>query len=147
MVEASVSYITPSGRKPFAYEYDPPAGTPRGSHAYREHLVRIRNARSLDPAASLDKQGFALREHATRVKDFYDAAEVREAYYAELERLIKEATAASSVLVFDHTVRGNAVASRSGTEIHEAVSRVHNDYTAQSALRRVRDVVPAGDAD
>jgi hypothetical protein len=50
-------------------------------------------------------------------------------------------------VVFDHTVRGNFESSRSGTRIHEPVSRVHNDYTAKSALKRVRDVVPAEDAE
>ena len=146
-VEALVSYITPSERKPFAYEFDPPAGVPRRSASYRDYPVRIRNARGLKHPPSLDEQGFALRQHRTRVVDFYDEAEIRTVYYAELKQLVKDATGASSVVVFDHMVRGNSASSRSGTRIHEPVSRVHNDYTAASALRRVRDVVPAEDAE
>jgi hypothetical protein len=146
-VEAFVSYITPTGQKPFAYEYDPPAGVPRRSATYRDHRVRIRNARGLKPAPSLDEQGFALRQHATRVADFYDEAEVRSVYYAELEQLVKDTTGASSVAVFDHTVRRSVPSSQSGIAIQEPVSRVHNDYTVESALRRVRDVVPAKDAE
>lgn len=146
-VKANVSYITRTAKKPYAYEYDPPAGTPRRSASYRDHLVQIRNARLLSPAPTLDAQGFALRPHPTRVQDFYDADEVKSIYYAELEQLVKNATGASSVVVFDHTVRGDAAAYRSDTKIQEPVNRVHNDYTADSALRRVRDVVPAGDAD
>jgi hypothetical protein len=146
-VEALVSYITPSERKPFAYEFEPPAGVPRRSASYRDYPVRIRNARSLMHAPTLDEQGFALRRHRTRVVDFYDEAEVRSVYYAEVRELVKEAIGASSVVVFDHTVRGNSESSRSGTRIHEPVSRVHNDYTAESALKRVRDVVPAEDAE
>ena len=92
---------------------------------------------------SLDKEGFALQQHPTRVVDFYDEAEVRSTYYAELEQLVKDATGARSVVVFDYTVRESAASNRQGMEIHEPVSRVHNDYTAESALRRVRDVVPA----
>jgi hypothetical protein len=144
-VEALVSYITPSERKPFAYEFEPPAGVPRRSASYRDYPVRIRNARSLMHAPTLDEQGFALRRHRTRVVDFYDEAEVRSVYYAEVRELVKEAIGASSVVVFDHTVRGNSESSRSGTRIHEPVSRVHNDYTAE--LKRVRDVVPAEDAE
>ncbi len=143
-VEAPVNYIVPNGKKAYAYEYDPPAGTPRRSSEYREQRVRIRNARNLHPSPALDRQGFELRPHPTRVKDFYDPAEVLEVYYPELESLVKEATGASSVVVFDHTVRGEAVANRSGVTIQEPVSRVHNDYTVASALRRVRDVVPRG---
>ena len=135
-VEAPVSYIRPTKRKPFAYEYDPPPGTPRRSAFYRDHLVRIRNARGLNRAPSLDEQGFALRQHPTRMVDFYDDAEVSSVYYAELEQLVKDATGASSVLVFDHTVRGSAASSRAGTTIHQPVSRVHNDYTEGSARRR-----------
>ena len=146
-VEALVSYITPSERKPFAYEFEPPAGVPRRSASYRDYPVRIRNARSLMHAPTLDEQGFALRRHRTRVVDFYDETEVRSVYYAEVRELVKEAIGASSVVVFDHTVRGNSESSRSGTRIHEPVSRVHNDYTAESALKRVRDVVPAEDAE
>ena len=37
--------------------------------------------------------------------DFYDEDELRRVYYAEAERLIAEATGASKVFVFDHTVR------------------------------------------
>jgi hypothetical protein len=109
--------------------------------------VRIRNARSLRPAPTLDKHGFALRQHPTRVADFYDEEEVKSVYYPELERLVKEATGASSVVVFDHTVRGTTASNQSGTVIHEPVNRVHNDYTAKSAIQRVRDVVPAADAE
>ncbi len=146
-VEALVSYIMPTERKPFAYEYDPPAGVPRRSASYRDYLVLIRNARGLMHEPTLDEQGFALLQRPTRVVDFYDEAEVKSVYFAELEQLVKDVTGASSVVVFDHTVRGSAASIRSGTAIHEPVSRVHNDYTAESALRRVRDVVPAEDAE
>lgn len=144
-VEARLSFIAPTPTKPFAYEYDPPPGTPRRSAAYHEHRVLIRNARSLSPAPALDEQSFALRAHATRVRDFYNEAEVRDIYYPELEQLVKDATGASSVVVFDHTVRGNALSSRSGTKIQEPVNRAHNDYTPESASRRVQAVLPRGE--
>lgn len=146
-VEADVTYITRTAAKPFAYEYDPPPGTPRRSASYRDHRVEIRNARLLSPVPTLDKQGFALQRHPTRVRDFYDAAEVKNLYYPEVEQLVKDATGARSVVVFDHTVRSDAISDRSGTAVQEPVSRVHNDYTAESALRRVRDVVPKDEAD
>jgi hypothetical protein len=146
-VEALVSYIMPTALKPFTFEFEPPAGVPRRSAAYRDYPVRIHNARALKPGPTLDVQGFALRRHETRVTDFYDQAEVERVYYPELQKLVKEATGASSVVIFDHTVRGNCESDRSGTRIHEPVSRVHNDYTARSALKRVRDVVPPHEAE
>ncbi len=144
-VHAAVSYIVPNGAQAYAYEYDPPPGAPRRSNAYREHFVRIRNARALQQAPTLDTRGFELRPHTTRVQAFYDAEEVRSVYYPEIEELVKAATGAASVIVFDHTVRGENLEPRSGTEVQEPVSRVHNDYTPESALRRAEDFVPASD--
>ena len=43
------------------------------------------------------------------VKDFYDEDELRRVYYLEAERLVAEATGASRVLVFDHTIRRRVV--------------------------------------
>ena len=146
-VEALVSYIVPTRRKPFALEFEPPAGVPRRSATYRDHRVRICNARNLRRAPSLDREGFALWRRSTRVADFYDEAEVRSVYYPELQQLVKDATGASSAVIFDHTVRSSATPDRQGSAIQEPVSRVHNDYTAQSALQRVRDVVPEADAE
>lgn len=145
-VEARVNYITRSKDKPYAYEYDPPAHVARRSAAYEERRVRIRNARALVAPPSLDAKGFELRRQASQVRDFYDAEEVKRVYYPELERLVMQATGAQSVVVFDHTVRGNAEAVRGQTDIKEPVSRAHNDYTAQSALRRARDVLPPDEA-
>jgi hypothetical protein len=147
-VEVLVSYIMPTARKPFSFDIDPPAGLPRRSAAYRDYPVRNRNARDLQPAPTLDAQGFALRRHATRVTDFYDKAEVERVYYPELRSLVKkEATGARTVVVFDHTVRGDTESDRPGTRIHQPVSRVHNDYTATPALNRMRDVVPPQEAE
>lgn len=144
-VHAAVSYIVPNGAPAHAYEYDPPPGVPRRSNAYREHVVRIRNARALQQAPTLDTKGFELRPHTTRVQAFYDAEEVRRIYYPEVGELVKAATGAASVIVFDHTVRGESLEARSGTAVQEPVSRVHNDYTPESALRRAEDFVSAGD--
>lgn len=144
-VKASVSYIVPNGAKAYAYEYEPPVGTPRRSNVYQDQVVRIRNARTLPEAPTLDAKGFELRPHHTRVQAFYDADEVRRVYYPEVTELVKAATGATSVIAFDHTVRGETLAERSGTEVQEPVSRVHNDYTAESALRRAEDFVAASD--
>jgi hypothetical protein len=141
-VEARVQYVTPTATKPFAYEYDPPPGTPRRSAVFDEQRILIRNARRLARPPTLDAQGFAFHRHPTRVSNFYDATEVETVYYAELGRLLKDVTGARSVLIFDHTVRGDAVSNRNGTTIQEPVHRVHNDYTRESAPRRVRDLLP-----
>ena len=39
------------------------------------------------------------------MRDFHDEAELKSAYYREVEELVKRETGASKVVVFDHTVR------------------------------------------
>ena len=135
-VEANVQYVIPTATKPFSYEYEPPVGVPRRSATFHKHRILIHDARQLAVPPSLDAQGFAFRQQPTRVSNFYDAAEVEAVYYPELERLLLDATGARSILIFDHTVRGDAASSRNETTIHEPVHRVHNDYTPQSGPRR-----------
>jgi len=50
-------------------------------------------------------QGFVLVDAPTAVTDFYDEAQLRAIYYREAEDLVKQATGASRVVVFDHTIR------------------------------------------
>ena len=141
-VEARVQYVIPAATKPVSYEYEPPPGVPRRSAIFREHRIPIHDARQLVVQPTLDVQSFALRRQPTRVSDFYDTAEVEAIYYPELERLLMDATGAPSILIFDHTVRGDAASGRNGTAIHEPVHRVHNDYTPHSGPRRVHDLLP-----
>jgi hypothetical protein len=141
-VEADVQYVIPGATKPFSYEYEPPPGIPRRSATFHEYRISIHDARQLAARPSLDEQGFSLHQHPSRVNDFYDAAEVEAIYYPELERLLKDVTGARSILIFDHTVRGDAESTRNATTIKEPVHRVHNDYTPTSGRRRVQALLP-----
>jgi hypothetical protein len=94
----------------------------------------------------LHRHGFELREHRSEVSDFSDEATIRRDYYPEVERLLRRATGADKVVVFDHTLRFD---SRGHTEsgIREPVRRVHNDQTFMSGPRRVRDHLPPEEAE
>jgi hypothetical protein len=63
------------------------------------------------------------------VKDFYDEDEVRRVYYPEAERLVAEATDASRVLVFDHTIRRRVAGGidRSPGTPRQPVTSVHRN--------------------
>jgi hypothetical protein len=148
LVEATLNYLAPAAEKPFAYTYSPPPeGRPQRSGEPEPHRVAIRNGRPLASALSLDREGFALVERASRVADFFDAAAIRSIYYPEVVRLVKEATGARRVEIFDHTLRNAAKPDRDGTAVREAVQRVHNDYTVKSGPQRVRDLFPADEAE
>jgi hypothetical protein len=146
-VEASLNYITESSEKPVYYAIEPPAGTPRVTGKFVEKTVPIRNAREVVDDLSLDKQGFELTHQETAVQDFYDQEEVKRIYYPEVERLLKEATGAEKVVIFDHQVRNLPLAQRGEKNAREYGKSVHNDYTAKSGPRRVRDHLPTDEAD
>ena len=138
-VEAPVTYLADLSVKPVTY--NPPQGTgaPRRDGNYQRFAVKIRDARGC--AVSLDREGFALVRHDTAVKDFYDDAEIAAVYHAEMERLIKQATGAQKVVVFDHTIRVADRAVERG--LRAPVPTVHNDYTEKSGPQRVRELLGA----
>ena len=146
-VEASLNYIEEGSEKPVDYAYEPPAGTPRSTGKFVAHTVPIRNAREVVRDLSLDKQGFQLTHQETGVRDFYDQDEVKAIYYPEVERLLKEATGVEKVVVFDHQVRNAELAKRGEKNAREYGRAVHNDYTAKSGPRRVRDHLPPAEAE
>jgi|HubBroStandDraft_1064217.scaffolds.fasta_scaffold56311_2 hypothetical protein len=146
-VETTLNYIAESSEKPVYYAYEPPAGTPRSTGTFTPTTVQVRNARTVVGELSLDSQGFELTHQETAVRDFYDRDEVERVYYPEVERLLKEATGAEKVVVFDHQVRNIELATRGEKNAREYGKAVHNDYTAKSGPRRVRDHLPPAEAE
>ena len=110
--------------------------------------VAMHNARELAQPATLDSMGFCLEAQPTRVESFQDAAEVEATYYQEVRSLVKRASGASRVHVFDHTLRDsgntnlNADAAQGGSAA--PVPRVHCDYTHDGAPRRLAQLGQAG---
>jgi len=126
-----------------SYAYTPPPGTPQTTRRNSPQTVTIRNARPIRSQLSLDTQGFVLTYQNSKVKNFYDEHEVREVYYPEVEQLLKEATGAVKVVIFDHVVRCTPKARQGEHGVREPARIVHNDYSFKSAPRRVRDHLPA----
>ena len=142
-VRAPITYLLPTDEKPVTYLSDPGTKTALRKAAYQEVEVTIRDARAMDGAFTLEGQGFTLAAEESVVSDFYDDEEVQAVYSAEVERLVKEASGAAEVLVFDHTVRAAEPSARRERKVREPVHVAHNDYTKRSAPQRVRDLLPA----
>ena len=140
-VEAALNYLAPMQERPRTYTFDPPPGVARSNLAIEPHRVPIRSARPIEADVSLDREGFAVLHHRSAVRDFWNEDEVRGVYYPEAERAIAEATGASKVFIFDHTLRRrvDGVADRAADAPRQPVGRVHVDHTARSAPQRVRD--------
>jgi len=150
-VEASLTYFLDNGKKPAVYVTPIGEGEPRRDAEYAPYSVAISNARPLAADLSLEREGFSLVRHDTRVTNFYDEDEVKSVYYPEMERLVKEATGASKVLVFDHTIRVDGGSKQNDNGQAQAtrtpVRSVHNDYTDRSGPQRVRDLLDEEEAE
>lgn len=138
-VNAPLVYLVRTSERPYSYQYEPPPGVPLRTGHYEPRIVSVHDARTLDQPPSLDKHGFELRIAGTAVSDFRDDDAIRTTYYPEIERLVKAATGAVRVLVFDHNVRLGTDDRPNG--VREPVRRMHNDYTETSAPQRVRDLL------
>jgi hypothetical protein len=142
-VTADLNYLAPSLDRPRTYTFEPPSGEPRSNIVPEPHGVPIHDIRPIGETVTLDREGFALVRKKSSVKDFYDEDEVRSIYYPEAEQVIKAATGADRVFVFDHTVRKRVqgAADRDGG-LRQPVARVHVDHTEKSGPQRVRDLIP-----
>jgi hypothetical protein len=142
-VLAEMNYLVPMTERPRNYTFDPPPGVLRSNTQNEPHRVRIHDARPIADRISLDATGFALVKHASAVRDFFDEEEVRRVYYPEVERILKEATGAYRVHIFDHTTRRRVPGAEDrGGGPRQPVQRVHIDHTARSGPQRVRDLLP-----
>jgi len=141
-VQASLNYLAEMAEKPYTYTYTPPPGVAQTNRRVAQHTVPIRDARAITVRLSLDCKGFALTHHESAVSNFYDDDEVRAVYYPGCEQLLKDATGAVRVVVFDHIVRCATRARRGEKGIKEPARGVHNDYTLRSGPQRLRDLLP-----
>src|SRR3970282_1141504 len=106
--------------------------------------MTVANGRLIADRLSLEEQGFVFVEHKTKVADFFDAEQLKTVYYPEVEELIKSASGASRVVIFDHTLRSGDEAEREARLIREPVLSAHNDYTEGSGPQRAREVMGEG---
>ncbi len=141
---ADLHVLVPQDEKPRNYAYDPPDGTPRLNARHAPQGVPVHDARRHAAEFALDRKGFALVRHHSAVRDVWDEDEVRRVYYPKAERLIREATGADRVFVFDHTLRRRVPGTDDGTAglQRQPVTRVHADQTLKSGPQRARDLLP-----
>jgi hypothetical protein len=142
---ADLNYLLPTAERPRTYTYDPPDGGPRSNNVHTPHRVKIRDLRPEAESYTLDTHGFAVVNHRSAVRDFWNDDEIRGVYYPEAERLIREATGADRVYIFDHTLRRRVTGAeddRNGAVPRQPATRVHVDHTEHSGPQRVRDFLP-----
>jgi hypothetical protein len=146
-IKARLNYVIDTGTPPVQYIDWPEMQHKAVPAQYRQHEVSIRNGRPLRDTFKLDTHGFVFADHLTSVNDFTNSDERKRVYDAEVQELIKRSSGASSVVVFDHTIRTGDEARRKAESARPPVKSVHNDYTENSAPRRLREIIGDAEAD
>ena len=143
-VSAILNYLVPTGERPIYVASRGGADAALDISAeFAAHEVSIGDARSLPQPPTLDSEGFELRLQTTTVEDFYAPRDSWQARYeAELRELMLEATGATDIEIFDHTLRSDSSSVRGDRSTREPATVIHNDYTDGSAARRLRDLLP-----
>lgn len=137
-VTGEITFMVPTEQRPYVHTEALTGETEPHYHAeLKRRTVTIHDARAQAHELSLDRHGIELRQRPSAVQDFYDNTSVEQEYYPEVEALVREATGASRVLIFDHTRRRDDGSGSSKTP----ADRAHNDYTEWSAPQRVRDLL------
>ncbi|UCD67988.1 MAG: methyltransferase [Betaproteobacteria bacterium] len=146
-VTARLQFTVNDGKPLIARVFVPGADLDRRSGTFEWCDVEIHNGRPLADTLDLDREGFQLIRHQSAVGNWYDDAEARRVGYAETEVLLKAITGCSKVVVFDHTPRIDDEALRIERGFRPPATIVHNDFIPESAEQRVRDLLPAGEAE
>jgi hypothetical protein len=142
-ITAGIPYTVDTGEALVNETFGPDNIQRRRTGQHELRTMRVHNGRELAAGElTLEKNGFVLVPHPTRVKNFFDPEELKAVYYGEVERLIKEVSGASRVVLFDHTLRSGNESERETKLIREPVLSAHNDYTEWSGPQRLRDVLP-----
>ena len=108
-----------------------------GNFTMRE--VTILDGRQHKQVSSLDGEGFKLVRRTTEVEDLYDDAQIESTYHDEVKALLTDITGAARIEIFDDTRRSTSLERQRDQNIREAAAIVHNDYTARSGVKRLRD--------
>ncbi|OKL57355.1 hypothetical protein UA08_07540 [Talaromyces atroroseus] len=114
---------------------------------YRESTVfdvKVHDVSGNELDYTLDKNGFQIYYHESKQKAFVDDEEIKKEYYPETEQLLKDATGASKVFIFDHTIRRPPSDPNAEKDtLRGPVQRVHIDQSYEASANRVKYHLPS----
>ena len=141
-VRSAVYYAADRGRQLFAYAY-PPCGTEETNIEFVEHEVEIQDVRQSPQPLRLEVEGASVLHHRSAVHSFYDEDELRRVGYSETADLVRSATGAAEVVVFDHNIRGRAGPAKAlaASDVKHPVFHIHTDFSDTSAQSRAAAVL------
>ena len=143
----SACFTVDDGEVPVTIANPPGNSRDERKGAVEEREITVHDVRSIAHQIDIDREGFAFMSCTSEMKDFYDDEEIQSIYYSEMENLVAGVTGADKVLVFDYTIRVADEAKREQLELRPPVRAMHNDFTNAAAEQRVRDLLPAYEAE
>jgi hypothetical protein len=111
---------------------------PQRNYGDEVHPATIHDIRGYEKEFTLDKHGFQIHHYKSAEKDFTDEEKIKTEYYKEVEDLLKEATGAHKVIVFNHIVRRHKLGTETTISNPGPVPKVHADQTPKAGFRRTR---------
>jgi len=142
MVAAALRYLKPNAARAVIYGGKLPRGQPEFSGEHDVHHVGVIDARTLPARLTLEDAGVELLDIDTGLHDEEIGGAGKARYLEAIADLIKRRTQAFFVHSFSGIVRNAVNAGKPGSENNAPVHFVHNDYSAISALRSVRALLP-----
>ncbi len=140
-VRAPLTFIVRQDTKPYFNSSALTGGLPEIFYETEDRTVTIHDMRAKADDLDLDRNGFELRGCPTAVDDLYDDAAMQR-YDREIETLLRDATGAGRVVVFDHTGRSDAADGAANPDgARGPADRVHVDYTVASGPVRAGDIL------
>lgn len=140
-VEAPLCFIVPQAEKPAFHSAAYTGTVPKIFFEVEDRVVPIADLRDKAAPAQFDVEGFELLTSPTSVDLNSDEA-VENAYYPEIEALLKKRFGASRVAIFDATRRSDSGQGADNPDgARGPATRVHVDYTAKSGPQRLKDTV------
>jgi hypothetical protein len=134
-VEAKLNFAHPDSETRLLDETDRSKSVRR----FEPHKVRIHDARPIERSFSIERNGFELLQRSTAVTNFSNIEQLKNVYYPEIERLIKERTGAERVLIFGPALRTDSPTR--GADVRQPATAPHVDYSEKMVRHFIRDFV------
>jgi len=145
-ITVQMSYTKPMTGQAQVTVWPPSTGRPLETPQRERVAVPVYDCRPIADELTLDVAGFQMVKHRSPFNDYYDPDRVVEAYYPEAVALMKSATGARDVFIFDHNVRNQTRSDEGEHGVRLPTDGAHNDYTLSSGPRRIREVLEDNDA-
>ena len=136
-IPAAMNYIVRAEQKP-AIRIDD--GGIRGkitTPPRQTRFVGVTDIRGRTNDFTLEKNGFSFIKSYSAVRDFRDQEQIRTLYERELQKTLWQTHGAKEIHIFDHTIRLD----NDNDQDRKPVRHVHGDYTQNSGMQRIRDLL------